>query len=168
MTHREEDKRVRRGKDAAKGTTVIFWRLGGGDEEELLALRVLRLDLVAIFFEEAEIVGGLCRWPGPRIRLGWKWTTMVDESMLNLTVILHGTTQTRCIVVPKATANASQPSTMAFVISAVSSRLFDTKVVQNPKPDSPHPAHSERKQRPDFSIRLHVVIVCYARKYNVQ
>jgi len=48
LTHREEDKRVRRGKDAAKGATVIFWRLGGGDEEELLALRVLRLELEAI------------------------------------------------------------------------------------------------------------------------
>jgi len=39
---------VRRGKDAAKGATVIFWRLGGGAEEELLALRVLLLDFVAI------------------------------------------------------------------------------------------------------------------------
>jgi hypothetical protein len=29
-----------------------------------------------------------------------------DKSTLNLTVILHGTTQTRCIVVSKATANA--------------------------------------------------------------
>ena len=29
LTHREEDKRVRRGKAAAKGATVIFWRLGG-------------------------------------------------------------------------------------------------------------------------------------------
>jgi hypothetical protein len=29
---------------------VIFWRLAGGDEDELLALRVLLLDLVAIFF----------------------------------------------------------------------------------------------------------------------
>ena len=38
--------------------------------------------------------------------IGRKWTTMVDESTLNLTVILHGTTQTRCIVVPKANGNA--------------------------------------------------------------
>ena len=51
-THREEDKRVRRGKDAAKGATVIFWRLAGGEEEELLALRVLLFVLVAIFFCE--------------------------------------------------------------------------------------------------------------------
>ena len=51
-THREDDNRVRRGKDAAKGATVIFWRLAGGEEEELLALRVLLFDLVAIFFEE--------------------------------------------------------------------------------------------------------------------
>ena len=51
-TQREEDKRVRRGIDAAKGSTVIFWRLAGGKEEELLALRVLLFDLVAIFFEE--------------------------------------------------------------------------------------------------------------------
>ena len=49
-THREEDKIVRRGKDAAKGATVIFWRLAGGEEEELLALRVLLFVLVAIFF----------------------------------------------------------------------------------------------------------------------
>ena len=41
-------KRVRRGKAAAKGATVIFSRLAGGDEDELLALRVLLLDLVAI------------------------------------------------------------------------------------------------------------------------
>ena len=55
-THREEDKRVRRGKDAAKGTTVIFfWRLAGGDEEELLPLRVLLFVLVAIFCEEGKI-----------------------------------------------------------------------------------------------------------------
>ena len=31
---------------------------------------------------------------------------MVDESTLNLMVILHGTTQARCIVVPKAADNA--------------------------------------------------------------
>jgi hypothetical protein len=49
LTHREEDKRVRRGNVAAKGATVIFWRLAGGDEEELLALRVLLLEFVAIF-----------------------------------------------------------------------------------------------------------------------
>jgi hypothetical protein len=29
---------------------MIFWRLAGGDVEELLALRVLLLDFVAIFF----------------------------------------------------------------------------------------------------------------------
>ena len=47
LTQREDDKRVRRGTDAAKGATGIFWRLAGGEEEELLALRVLLL--VAIF-----------------------------------------------------------------------------------------------------------------------
>ena len=31
---------------------------------------------------------------------------MVDKSTLNLTVILHGTTQTRCIILSKATDNA--------------------------------------------------------------
>jgi hypothetical protein len=50
ITHREEDKRVRRGKAAAKGATVIFWRLAGGQEDALLALRVLLFDFVAIFF----------------------------------------------------------------------------------------------------------------------
>jgi len=53
LTQGEEDK-SRRGYVAAKGATVIFWRLVGGDEEELLALRFLRLDLVAIFFGEAK------------------------------------------------------------------------------------------------------------------
>ena len=57
-THREEDKRVRRGKDAAKGATVIFWRLAGGEEEELLALRVLLFDLVAIFLRSVEQLCG--------------------------------------------------------------------------------------------------------------
>jgi len=47
LTQREDDKRVRRGNFAAKGATVIFWRLAGGAEEELLELRVLLL--VAIF-----------------------------------------------------------------------------------------------------------------------
>ena len=51
MTQREDDKRVRRGKDAAKGATVIFWRFGGGAVDELLALRVLLFDLVAIFLK---------------------------------------------------------------------------------------------------------------------
>jgi len=55
LTQREDDKRVRRGNFAAKGATVIFWRLAGGEEEELLALRVLLFDLDAIFFEEAKI-----------------------------------------------------------------------------------------------------------------
>ena len=32
---------------------MLFWRLAGGEEEELLALRVLLFVLVAIFFEEA-------------------------------------------------------------------------------------------------------------------
>ena len=41
LTHREEDNRVWRGKDAGKGAIVIFRRLAGGDEDELLALRVL-------------------------------------------------------------------------------------------------------------------------------
>ena len=73
-TQREEDKRVRRGKDAAKGATVIFWRLAGGEEEELLALRVLLFDLVVAIFEEGkneleDIVAG------PRKHLEGKWTT---------------------------------------------------------------------------------------------
>jgi hypothetical protein len=44
-----------------KGATVIFWRLGRGEEDELLALRVLLLDFVAIFF--LFLRRGLCRWP---------------------------------------------------------------------------------------------------------
>ena len=126
LTHREEDKRVRRGKAAAKGATVIFWRLAGGDEEELLALRVLLFDLVAIFFEEAKMSGGPFV-AGPRIHYEGKWTTMVDELTLNLTVKLRGTTQIRCIVVPKATANIVKASTTSRIISPVLSRLFVTK-----------------------------------------
>ena len=53
--HREEDKSVRRGKDATKGATVIFWRLAGGEEEELLALRLLLFVFVAIFLFLLEV-----------------------------------------------------------------------------------------------------------------
>ena len=75
-TQREDDNRVRRGEDAAKGATVIFWRLAGGEEEELLALRVLLFDLVAIFFEEGknhcvEDILSLA----PELHLEGKWTT---------------------------------------------------------------------------------------------
>jgi hypothetical protein len=71
LTHREEDNRVRRGKAAAKGATVIFWRLAGGDEDALLALRVLLFDLGLV-----AIV--LVRWvenfvAGPRKHFGRKW-----------------------------------------------------------------------------------------------
>ena len=62
MTHWEEDKRDR-GKDAAKGATVIFWRLAGRVEDELFALRVLLLDFVAIFSFSFFLSRGLCRWP---------------------------------------------------------------------------------------------------------
>jgi hypothetical protein len=48
LTQREEDKRVRRGKVAAKGATVIFWRLAGGKEDELFAPRDLLFDLEAM------------------------------------------------------------------------------------------------------------------------
>ena len=100
MTQRDEDKRVLRGKVAAKGATVIFWRLRGGAEDALLVLRVLLVDFVAIFGVQVD------RRTLSLAPEFWKWTTMVDESTLDLTVILHGTTQTRCIVVPKATGNA--------------------------------------------------------------
>ena len=76
-THREEDKRVRRGKDAAKGATVIFWRLAGGEEEELLALRVLLFVLVAIFFEESvesKITVEDFLSLAPEYKLDGKWT----------------------------------------------------------------------------------------------
>ncbi len=59
LTHREEDKRVRGGKDAEKGATVSFWRLAGGVKEELLALRVLLFVFVAIFFLRKQ--NGDCR-----------------------------------------------------------------------------------------------------------
>ena len=42
---------------------MIFWRLAGGDEDALLALRVLLLEFVAIFFEGSKNVEDFCRWP---------------------------------------------------------------------------------------------------------
>jgi hypothetical protein len=46
---------------------VIFWRLAGGDEDALLALRVLLFDFVAIFFEQAKWrTSNFCRWPPKR------------------------------------------------------------------------------------------------------
>ena len=59
---------MRRGKVAAKGATVIFWRLAGGDEEELLALRVLLLEFVAIF--SFLLVPGEDFVAGPRKHFG--------------------------------------------------------------------------------------------------
>ena len=41
----------------------------------------------------------------PEYILDVKWTTMVDESTLNLTVILHGTTRIRCIAVLQVNDN---------------------------------------------------------------
>ena len=75
LTQREDDNRVRRGKAAAKGATVIFCRLAGGEEDELLALRVL-LDFVAIFEKGKIIVEDFVA--GPRIILegnGQRWST---------------------------------------------------------------------------------------------
>jgi len=88
LTQREEDNRVRRGKDAAKGATVIFWRLAGGEEEELLALRVLLLEFVAIFsfFLFGEMDENFVAGPRKHFEaINGKWLTMVDESTLNLT-----------------------------------------------------------------------------------
>jgi hypothetical protein len=70
---------------------------------------------------------------------------MVDESTLNLTVILHGTTQTRCIVVPKAKNDA------LITLNNISCCFFRsfTIVVHLNFCESTatfHPKHSERKQ----------------------
>ena len=63
MTHRDEDKRVLRNTDAAKGATVIFWRLAGGAEEELLALRVLLLDFDSICVDRRIVIVKAYEWP---------------------------------------------------------------------------------------------------------
>ena len=98
-THREEDKRVRRGKDAAKGVTVIFWRLAGGDGEELLALRVLLFVLVAIFFvRKVKITVEDFLSLAPEKHLDGKWTTngrRIDAEFNGNST--RSTTQTRCI-----------------------------------------------------------------------
>ena len=61
---------------------------------------------------------------------------MVDESTLNLTVKLHGTTQTRCIACPRSPTTPLEPSTTSLAIASVPSQLFDTKVAQNPTPNT--------------------------------
>jgi len=80
--------------------------LAGGDEDALLALRVLLFDLVAIFFEEAKNERGRTLSLAPEYIKRTR-TTMVDESTLNLTVPLHGTTQKRFIILSKATGKPS-------------------------------------------------------------
>ena len=45
----------------------------------------------------------------PEYILDGKWTTMVDESTLNLTVILHGTTQIRSIILHMPLKTPSNP-----------------------------------------------------------
>ena len=72
----------------------------------------------------------------PEYILDGKWTTMVDESTLNLTVILHGTTQTRCIILPKVTGNALITLDNISCCSFVPSRLCGTNVASNPTPNS--------------------------------
>ena len=57
---------------------------------------------------------------GPRKHLDGKWTTngrRIDAEFNGIT--LHGTTQTRCIVVSKATDNVVQSSTKSLVIASV-------------------------------------------------
>ena len=159
MTHREEDKRVRRGNDAAKGVTVIFWRLVGGEEDALLALRVLLLDLVAIFFREAKMIsGGLCRWPPNTFWMenGQRWSTNRNSTRHHSNT-LHD----------RAQGQWERPRQrllpwLPFLHDCLTPNLAR---IHNQIHSA---AHSERKQRPDFSIRLHVVIVCHARKYIAQ
>ena len=102
--------------------------------------------------------GGLCCWPPNTF--GRKMETKVNESTLKLTVILHGTTQTRFMILPKVTNNA------LITINNVSCHCFRSftivwhhKVAQNPQPNYRAPIQRENKDL-DFSIRLHVVIVC--------
>jgi hypothetical protein len=76
-----------------------------------------------------------------------------DKSTLNLTVILHGITQTHCTVVPKATDNTVKASTTSRVISPALSRLFGTKCCPNPHP-------KERKHRPISHRLLRKEIYC--------
>ena len=117
---------------------LVFWRLAGGAVEELLALRVLLLDFVAIFLRKVKItVEDFVA--GPRITFGKKMEQrMVDESTLNLTVILHGTTQKRFIVILKATDKVVQSSAKSLVIlPCLHARLFDTITWQESTTDSP-------------------------------
>jgi hypothetical protein len=76
----------------------------------------------------------------PEYILEGKWTTMVDESTLNLKVILHGITQTRCIVVPKATCNAHNSQQrlllcLPFIHDCLTSKLPLGKMGDQPSRD---------------------------------
>ena len=123
-THGEDERRVRRGKDAAKGATVIFWRLAGGEEEELLALRVLLFVFVAIFQNHCG-EDFLSLWPPNNI---WKENgqRMVDESTeFNGNSTWHHSNT--FIVVAKTDDNAL--GTLDNISCPfIPSRLFGTKV----------------------------------------
>ena len=60
------------------------------------------------------------------------------------------------------------PSTTSLAMASVPARLFDTKLGQNPQPDSfSSPFREKTKTWLLYSI-THVVIVCHARKYIAQ
>jgi len=67
--------------------------LAGGEEEELLALRVLLFVLVAIFFEEGKNHCGGHFVAGPRITFGRKMDNECGRIDAELMITLHGTTQ---------------------------------------------------------------------------
>ncbi len=107
------------GDPAGRGQQGTAWKSRSeGCNRDFLALRRWRRGCTAgtsgsavglcchLFLRCCKNEGGGLFIAGPRIHFEVKWTTMVDESTLNLTVILHGTTQTRCIILPKATDNA--------------------------------------------------------------
>ena len=80
----------------------------------------------------------------PEYILDGKWRTMVDESTLNFTVTLHGTTQTRCIILPKATGNA------LITINNISWQFFRSFTIVShqscPESTARFIQHIERKQ----------------------
>ena len=91
---------------------------------------------------------------GPRIHFGWKWTTMVDESTLDLTVTLHGTTQTRCIILPKATGNA------LITINNISWQFFRSFTILSlhcPESNTEFIRHIQEKKRPDTHKPKHSI-----------
>jgi hypothetical protein len=122
---------------------VIFWRLAGGEEDELLALRVLLLlDLVAIF-EEAKMIGGLCRWPPNTFWMEMDNDGRRIDAKFNSNSTRHHSNTLHC----RAQGQWQRPHNPPQHLLSFLSFLHDCFIPKLPRIHSQiQPAHSERKQ----------------------